>query len=108
MTKLGANNVFYYDYDGAQAFLSIWEDKAILAFRGTQPNENKKYKLSFFRKIMIKAFIKLPLNPFSLLFLSNDILADLDFIQTDFNKNYKTHVHSGFLNEINKYGIMIN
>ena len=105
LKKLGTTNVFYYDYAGAQAFLAIWDDKAVLSFRGTQPVEHptkKKSKLSFFRRLVIKALIKLPINPFSLLFLNNDILADLDFIQTDFDGTGKTHVHSGFLKEINK------
>lgn len=103
MEKLGAEKTFFYNNEGAQAFLSIWEDKAILAFRGTQPIENPKKnrsKLNVFHKLIIKFFIKLPINPFSLLFLNNDVLADFNFFQTPFNN--KVNVHSGFLEEVDK------
>lgn len=39
MKQLGATDTKFYDNKGAQAFLSIWDDKAILSFRGTQPIE---------------------------------------------------------------------
>jgi len=105
MDKLGASKTFFYDNKGAQAFLSIWQDKAILTFRGTQSVENKKkerVKLSFFRRVILKTFLRFPLNPFSLLSMNSDILADLKFFQTPFNKDKKVYVHSGFLEEIDK------
>jgi len=105
MEKLGANNTFFYNVGGAQAFLSIWDDKAILSFRGTQPVEHpdKKYDhLTFFHKLLIKIFIKLPLNPFSLLLLNNDILADLKFLHSPFDNVKEVSVHTGFLEESNK------
>lgn len=37
--RLGATEVRFYDRDGAQAFLAAWPDKAILAFRGSEPRE---------------------------------------------------------------------
>lgn len=103
MNELGADTTYFYDHDGAQAFLSIWDDKAILSFRGTQPVEHPKHnQLTFFHKLIIKLFIKLPINPFSLLFLSNDILADLQFCHTPLTKIRGVSVHSGFLKEIKK------
>ena len=102
MKKLGVTKTYFYGHAEAQAFLSIWDDKAVLSFRGTQPEEHPKKnrdKMSCFRKLMTKFLIKLPFNPFSLLLLSNDLLADFDFFQTKF-KN--TKVHSGFLKELNK------
>jgi len=104
MEELGATQTFFYDSKGAQAFLSLWKNKAILTFRGTQTSEKKKaqLKLGFFRRIILKILIKLPINPFSLLSINNDLLADLKFFQTSFNKEKKVHVHSGFLEEINK------
>ena len=104
MKKLGAKTIFY-DIQDTQAFLAIWEDKAILVFRGTQSSEHSQKQsrdLSFFHKILIKLFIKLPINPFSLLELNNDVLADLKFCQKTFDNNQKVKVHSGFLEELEK------
>lgn len=38
VTRFGAKACYFYDQDGAQAYLALWADKAILAFRGTQIN----------------------------------------------------------------------
>lgn len=105
MKQLGATDTKFYDNKGAQAFLSIWDDKAILSFRGTQPIEGvgkHHHKLGFFRKLRLKYFWHLPLDPLSLIYLNNDILADLKFIPTSFDCMEKVNVHSGFLGEINK------
>jgi len=110
MTQLGANKTFFYDIKGAQAFLSIWENKAVLSFRGTQPIEDKgkhHHKLGFFRRFRIKHFLHLPLDPLSLIYLNNDILADLKFIPTSFDGMDKVNVHTGFLGEIDKLWINI-
>ena len=36
-SKIGAKTCRVYESDGAEAFLAVWSDKAVLAFRGTQP-----------------------------------------------------------------------
>ena len=103
--QLKAEKCFCYNHNGAQAFLSIWNDKAVLAFRGTQPMEkgaNKLPKLSFWKNIRIKFFHKFSFEPHLLAFLSNDIFADLNFIATKFDNSNETQVHSGFLHELNK------
>ncbi len=103
--QLGASDTFYYDHKGAQAFLSSWDDKAILTFRGTQPIEGvgKHHRhLGFFRKLRIKYLWHLPLDPLSLIYLNNDILADLKFIPMPFDGMNNVYVHSGFLGELNK------
>ena len=41
MTKFGATTVRCYDRAGAQAYLAVWPDKAILSFRGSQPRERR-------------------------------------------------------------------
>lgn len=59
LKQLGAKETHFYDEKGAQAFLSIWNDKAILAFRGTQPIEGigkHQHKLGLFHKLRIKYF----------------------------------------------------
>lgn len=105
MGKLDADKTYFYDAKGAQAFLSVWQDKAVLTFRGTQPIEGvgkHHHKLGFFRKLRIKYFWHLPLDPLSLIYLNNDILADLKFIPTSFDGMNNVNVHTGFLGEINK------
>ncbi|MFK5914109.1 MAG: lipase family protein [Woeseiaceae bacterium] len=105
MQQLGAEKTCFYNHKGAQAYLSIWEDKAVLCFRGTQSVENpteRQDHLNFVRKFFLRFLIKLPINPFSLLSINNDIWADLKLIQTSFNNQSSTKVHSGFLEEINK------
>jgi len=105
MERLGAEKTFFYNNEGAQAFLSIWKNKAVLTFRGTQPIEGSgkhHRKLGFFKKFRIKYFLKLKLDPLSLIFINNDILADLNFIPTSFDDMNDVNVHSGFLDELNK------
>ena len=36
MSKFGARLFRFYEKKGAEAFLTVWKDKAVLAFRGTQ------------------------------------------------------------------------
>lgn len=105
MEKLGAYKTVFYDEGGAQAFLSIWDNKAVLTFRGTQPIEGigkHHHKLGFLRKFRIKHFWHLPLAPLSLIYINNDILADLRFIPTSFDESENVNVHRGFLGEIDK------
>lgn len=105
LKQLGAKETRFYDEKGAQAFLSIWNDKAVLSFRGTQPIEGigkHHHKLGFIHKLRIKYFWHLPLDPLSLIYLNNDILADLKFTPTSFGDEEKVKVHTGFLGEINK------
>lgn len=111
--QLGANKTFFYDHQGAQAFLALWDDKAILSFRGTQPIEtdgSHHRRLSFFRRLRLKFLWHLPLNTLSLRYLNNDILADLKFIPTRFDGRNDVLVHRGFLGELDKIwpGILKN
>lgn len=98
METLGAKKTVVYDHKKAQAFLSIWENKAILTFRGTQPIES----ISFFQKVRIKYFLTFKINPLPIIFSNNDILADLKFIPTSFDDINDVDVHSGFLGELDK------
>ena len=105
MQGIKAKKVCFYDKDGAQAFLAVWDDKAILSFRGSQPLEERgtrPLKLDFLRKLRITYFSELDLDSRSLLFLSNDVLADLKFKLTDFDGVKDVKVHRGFLGEIDK------
>jgi len=105
LKQLKANSFYFYDCNGAQAFLAIWQDKAILAFRGTQPSEAKKNKwpkLGFFRRLKLNYTHHLWLDAQSSFFINNDILADLKLIPTKFDEYDDVVVHSGFLEELNK------
>jgi hypothetical protein len=78
---------------GRQAFLAIWDDKAILAFRGTEGSEKIRLKTpEALRSIVAKIGWDLPeaLDTF----LATDILDDLNFRTTAYRRS---HVHRGFL-----------
>lgn len=105
MQNLGANSTKFYINDGAQAFLSIWDDKAVLAFRGTQLMEHlpKKYEhLNFIQKFFIHTLIRIPFNIFKLSLFNNDVIADLQFCHARLTRKKGVSVHSGFLAETKK------
>jgi len=104
MAPLSATT-FFHNIDGAQALLAVWEDRAILSFRGSQPLENAADDsggLGFFSRFRISCFHRIQLDPHSLRFLSNDVIADLSFRKIGFNGMENVKVHSGFLGEFNK------
>ena len=104
MKKFGAEETRVYDVDGAQAFLAVWPNKAVLAFRGTQPRE--KQRLSNIVPKALEEFIErvlhIDLPEEYLSFLGNDVLADLMFQLRDLGN---AEVHKGFLKESNKLGV---
>ncbi len=106
MEPFKAERIAFLEKDGAQAFMVLWDDRAILSFRGSQPLEDhvlpKKRRLGIFRRFRIVCIHKLTLDQKSLLFLNNDVLADLIFKKTRFDHPDDVQVHSGFLGEINK------
>ena len=105
MNGLGANKTFCYDESGAQGFLAIWNSNAILAFRGSQPIENNNkslHKLGMLKKFRLSHFMHLRLDPKSVLFLANDVLADLRFNKTNYGESGHVAVHKGFLGEVDK------
>ena len=105
LTSLGAQTIKFYDRKGAQAYLAIWNDKAVLSFRGTQPIENNHSparKAGLLRKFRLKHFLHLKIDPKSLLYFANDILADMRFKKTSFDDSRYTEVHRGFLCELDK------
>jgi Lipase (class 3) len=78
---------------GRQAFLAIWADKAILAFRGTEGSEKLRLKTpDALRSVATKIGWDLPeaLDTF----LCTDILDDLNFMTTPYQRS---RVHKGFL-----------
>lgn len=40
INRLGTNDLYFFNKCGAQAFLAVWPDKAVLAFRGSQLKED--------------------------------------------------------------------
>jgi hypothetical protein len=78
---------------GRQAFLSIWEDKAILSFRGTEVAETLRLKTpEALRTAVAKWGVALPeaLDTF----VATDILDDLNITLVPYQKS---RVHQGFL-----------
>lgn len=105
MQNLGAKHTAFYSNEGAQAFLSTWDDKAVLVFRGTQLMEHlpKKYEhLNFLQKLFIHARIRIPINIFKLPIFNNDVIADLQFCHARLTRKKGVKVHSGFLAETKK------
>jgi hypothetical protein len=103
--QLGAANTRIYDRKGAQAFLAIWETRAILTFRGSQPKEEdaiSKRKRGILNSIR-SIFSRNPkLDPQTLRFLSNDAVADIKLIKVAFGDSDDVEVHAGFIEEVDK------
>jgi hypothetical protein len=102
MTGLGAKTICSYDKASAQAYLVVWPDKAILAFRGSQPYERGQAAASFGDVGAIKALFGLRISAKLAFFISNDVLADLMFRTTKFDDDPVVKVHRGFMREFNK------
>ncbi|MDH5601708.1 MAG: lipase family protein [Gammaproteobacteria bacterium] len=105
MTQLGAKEIKFYSNDGAQAFLASWDDKAVLAFRGTQLMEHlpEKYpNLGFFQRLLIHLIIRFRFNISRLPFINNDVIADFTFCHARLTRTRGVKVHSGFLSETKK------
>ncbi len=101
MEKFGAKETRIYERDGAQAFLAIWPNQAILTFRGTQALEKKKFSARMVKRLdpFFERTLKVHLPDEYTSFFSNDILADLMFGLTPLGQ---ADVHRGFLREFTK------
>ena len=78
---------------GRQAFLSVWPDKIILSFRGTEGTETIRLKTpEALHTVAEKLGWTLPEDLDT--FLATDILDDLNFMTTAYRHS---HVHKGFL-----------
>ena len=103
--QLGAANTRIYDRNGAQAFLDIWETRAILTFRGSQPKEEDaipKRKRGIRNRVRSLFSHQPKLDPQTLRFLRNDAVADIKLIKVAFGDSDEVEVHAGFIEEINK------
>jgi len=78
---------------GRQAFLAVWTDKAILAFRGTEGSEKIRLRTpDALRSVIARIGWTLPEELDT--FLATDILDDLNFMTTAYRHAL---VHKGFL-----------
>ncbi|WP_282605478.1 lipase family protein [Pelagibius sp. Alg239-R121] len=114
MAGLGVATTLCYDRSGAQAFLAVWPDKAVLSFRGSQPRERDRSQerdrqserdgLGEPRGVIegFREFLGLDLDAKIATFLGNDVLADLKFRKTQFDDVPDVKVHRGFLQELDK------
>ena len=81
---------------GRQAFMAIWPDKAILAFRGTEIDEQIDIEINKNNKLLRWLRRKYP-KLFKIPFISADIIDDLHAIPIAFNKaDSPAKVHKGF------------
>ncbi len=102
INSLGVRSLYLFDKHGAQAFLAVWPDKAILAFRGSQLKENlSDSRANSFDKLFGR-LLQPGFDPQHWLLLGNDILADLDFRKKAVDESGRVKVHSGFLREVDK------
>lgn len=102
MAKFGTVRTCYYNRNGAQGFLAVWPDKAILSFRGSQPRERDDPVVEPLLVKSVCEFVGLKLQPRLASWLYNDVLADLMFARRTFAGDPSVKVHRGFLREINK------
>jgi hypothetical protein len=101
MGALGAHTTDIYETGGAKAFLSVWPERAVLSFRGTQPNVARPLPPGHLREIkdQIESSLSVDLPDEYRSFLAHGLLADLKFRRAD---ESAAEVHRGFLQELNK------
>ena len=81
---------------GREAYLAIWDDKAILSFRGTEADDKLELKLRENEKISRLTGLSFP-SKFKISFIPTDIVDDLNFSPVIHNgKNGQSQVHRGF------------
>lgn len=107
LNALAATQIHHYDQQGAQGFLAIWPDKAILTFRGSQRFEhnilvNESESMRSHLLTLAKNALKGDLDITALRSLGNDVLADLKLVKTSFDNHSMVAVHHGFFTELNK------
>jgi hypothetical protein len=98
---LGAHTCRIYDRDGALGYLAVWDDKAVLVFRGTEIDESPTRR-SRARSTIHRGFERLfgmPLSSWSTALLAGDVLVDLAITRSRLGE---TRVHAGFLRQLRK------
>jgi hypothetical protein len=81
---------------GREAYLAIWEEKAILSFRGTEADDKLELKLRENEKISRLTGVSFP-SKFKISFIPTDIVDDLNFSPVTYKgKNGRSQVHRGF------------
>jgi predicted lipase len=81
---------------GREAYLAIWDDKAILSFRGTEADDKLRVKLRESKKNS-KLLEKILPSEFKLSFIPTDIVDDLNFSPVTYKgKTGQSQVHRGF------------
>jgi hypothetical protein len=101
MGALGAQATEIFQTGGAKAFLSVWPDRAVLSFRGTQPNVTRPLPPGRLREInlLLESRLGVDLPGEYRSFLAHGLLADLKFRRAE---EGAARVHRGFLQELDK------
>jgi len=111
LDKFGVKDVKFYKSQpnnhgiirGREAFLAIWENKAILSFRGTEGTDQLRIKvsdkvISFFKKYL-KINIPLEIKTF----IPTDIIDDIKFFQFTYSEaGGESKIHGGFYHATNE------
>lgn len=98
---LGARACRVYDRRGARGYLAVWEDKAVLVFRGTEIDEPPSRR-SAPRAAIHRGFERLfgiQLSSWSTALLAGDVLVDLSITRSSLGR---ARVHAGFLRQLRK------
>lgn len=98
---LGVRTCRIYDRHGARGYLAVWDDKAVLVFRGTEIDESPTRR-SRARSTIHRGFERLfgiPLSSWSTALLAGDVLVDLAITKSRLGE---ARVHAGFLRQLRK------
>ena len=94
--KIGAPCPELYNRHGAQAFLVVWHDMAVLSFRGSEPSEGSPAEDGGSGRKGLSLWACLS-GAFH-----NDVVADLRFRKVALEGTPGAKIHRGFLREIDK------
>ncbi len=103
--NFGATEIKFYESGpdengvtrGRQAFMAIWDDKAILSFRGTEAGDSLNVKINE-KMRLFSSYLGIDLPPdINILFLPTDLIDDLDFVSHVYKEESgESQVHGGF------------
>ena len=108
--KFGATIKFYEskpdDQDiirGREAFFAIWDDKAILSFRGTEASDKLKIKVNEKLIYIAKKYLSIDIPTEVKTLFPTDLFDDADFAKVTYSETGgKSDVHGGFYKSTNE------
>ena len=105
--KFGVKEIKFYESQpdekgfirGREAFLAIWDDKAILSFRGTEADDKLKIKIDEKFIYIAKKYLSIDIPTEVRTLFPSDLFDDADFAPIRYReKDKESNVHRGFYN----------